>query len=74
MKIEIFEQFADQIQLNNTYKKQLVTYLNEREMRGTTLKKVEKINKDIPDLPMKECPNINQRETVIFDNIDYSLL
>ena len=74
MKLEFFEQFADQTQLNNTYKKQLVTYLNEREMRGTTLTKVEKINKDIPDLQMKECPNINQRETVIFDNIDYSLL
>ena len=51
-----------------------MTYLNEREIRGTTLTKVEKIDKDIPDSQMKECLNINQRETVIFDNTDYSLL
>ena len=68
MKIAMFEQFADQMELNNTYKilnLQLVTYLNE-----TTLTKVDKIDKDIPDLKMKECPKVDQREIVIFDNID----
>ena len=66
------------MELSNTYKilnLQLVTYLNERKLRSTTLTKVEKIDKDIPDLKMKECPKVDQREIVIFDNIDnHSLL
>ena len=58
IKIAMFEQFADQTQLNNTYKTlnlQLVTYLNKRKMRSTT----KKINKDIPDLKMKEFPKLD---------------
>ena len=77
MKIAMFEQFADQMELNNTYKilkLQLVTYLNERKLRSTTLTKVDKIDKDIPDLKMKECPKVDQREIVIFDNIDNNSL
>ena len=77
MKIAMFEQFTDQMELNNKYKilnLQLVTYLNERKLRSTTLTKVEKIDKDIPDLKMKECPKADQRETVIFDNIDNNSL
>ena len=45
MKIAMFEQFADQMELNNTYKVlnlQLDTYLNERKLRSTTLTKVGK--------------------------------
>ena len=77
MKIAMFEQFTDQMELNNTYKilnLQLVTYLNERKLRSTTLTKVEKIDKDIPDLKMKEYPKVDQRETVVFDNIDNNSL
>ena len=77
MKIAMFEQFTDQMELNNTYKilnLQLVTYLNERKLRSTTLTKVEKIEKDIPDLKMKECPKVDQKETVVFDNIDNNSL
>ena len=77
MKIAMFEQFTDQMELNNTYKilnLQLVTYLNERKLRSTTLTKVEKIDKDIPDLKMKECPKVDQKETVVFDNIDNNSL
>ena len=73
----MFEQFTDQMELNNKYKilnLQLVTYLNERKLRSTTLTKVEKIDKDIPDLKMKECPKVDQRETVVFDNIDNNSL
>ena len=73
----MFEQFTDQMELNNTYKilkLQLVTYLNERELRSTTLTNVEKIDKDIPDLKMKKCPMSDQREIVIFDNIDNNSL
>ena len=77
MKISMFEQFTDQMELNNTYKilnLQLVTYLNERQLRSTTLAKVQKIDKDILDLKMKECPKVDQRQTVIFDNIDNNSL
>ena len=73
MKIAMFEQFTDQMELNNTYKilnLQLVTYLNDRKLRSATLIKVEKIDKDIPDLKMKECSKVDQKETVVFDNID----
>ena len=73
MKIAMFEQFADQTQLKNTFKilnLQLVTYLNARIMRSTT----KKIHKDIPELKMKERPKLDQKETVIFDNIDINSL
>ena len=76
MKIAMFEQFTDQMELNNTYKilnLQLVTYY-ERQLRSTTLTTVEKIDKDIPDLKMKECPKVDQRQTAIFDNIDSNSL
>ena len=45
MKIAMFQQLTDQMELNNTYKVlnlQLVTYLNEWKLRITTLTKVEK--------------------------------
>ena len=77
MKIAMFEQFADQMELNNTCKilnLQLVTYLKERKLKSTTLTKVGKIDKDIPDLKMKECPKVDQREIVIVDNIDNNSL
>ena len=77
MKIAVFKQFADQMELNNTYKilnLPLVTYLNERKLRSTTLNKVDKIDKDIPDLKMKECLKVDQREIVIFDNADNNSL
>ena len=77
MKIAMFEQFADQMELNNTCKilnLQLVTYLKERKLKSTTLTKVDKIDKDIPDLKMKECPKVDQREIVIVDNIDNNSL
>ena len=46
MKIAMFEQFTDQMELNNTYNilnLQLVTYLNERKLRSITLTKVKKM-------------------------------
>ena len=77
MKMAMFEQFTNQMELNNTYKilnLQLGTYLNERKLRSTILTKVEKIDKDIPDLKIRECPKVEQRETVVFDNIDNNCL
>ena len=77
MKIAMLAQFTDQMELNNTYtilNLQLVTYLNERKLRNTTLTKVEKNDKNIRDLKMKECPKVDQREIVIFDNIDNNSL
>ena len=47
MKIALVKHFTDQMELNNSL--QLVTYLNERKLGNTTLTKVEKTNKDIPD-------------------------
>ena len=44
MKIEMFKQFTDQMELNNTYKilnLELVTYLSKRKLRNTTLTKIE---------------------------------
>ena len=76
-KITMFEQFTDQMELSNTYKilnLQLLTYLNERKLRSTTLTKVEKIDKDTPGLKMKKCLKVDQREIVIFDNIDNNSL
>ena len=77
IKIEMFEQFTDQMERNNTYKilnLQLLTHLNERKLRSTTLTKVEKIDKDTPGLKMKECLKVDQMETIIFDNIDNNSL
>ena len=77
MKIAMSEQFTDQMELNNTCKilnLQLVAYLNERKLRSTTFTKVEKIDKDIPDLKMKECLKVDQREIIIFDNTDNNSL
>ena len=65
------------MELSNTYKilnLQLLTYLNERKLRSTTLTKVEKIDKDTPGLKMKKCLKVDQREIVIFDNIDNNSL
>ena len=59
MKIAMLSILLIKWNLNNRYKilnLQLVTYLNERKLRNTTLSKVEKIDKDIPDLKMKRMP------------------
>lgn len=47
METALVEHFTDQMELNNNL--QLVIYLNERKLGNTTLTKVEKTNKDIPD-------------------------
>lgn len=60
------------MELNNTYKilhLQPVTYLHEKKLRSGTSAKVEKVDKNIPDLKIKECPKVDQRETIVFDNI-----